>query len=149
VALEYRLTVAGDTPVNLIAERAFPLATERPTGIAPRLAADHKKTYGFDVTIAAGRDGYFDLEADDGSWEWEPESYVRIEFRLDKQADARWMVTNMLTVIRRVLDTGTEDATFDFNGDLLLFARRDGELTKHHRGTWWERYSPGNQLIPE
>lgn len=72
---------------------------------------------------------------------------VRIGFRLDKSADARWAVTNMLTVVRRVLDTGPEDATFDFNGDVLLFARRDGELTKHRRDTWWERYSPGNHLI--
>jgi hypothetical protein len=54
----------------------------------------------------------------------------------------------MLTVVRRILDTGPEDATFDFNGDILLFARRNGELTKHRRETWWEHYSSGNQLIP-
>jgi hypothetical protein len=148
MALEYRLTIAGDTPVNQVAERAFPEADERPTGVAPRLAADHKEKYGFDVTVVAGQGGYFDLETDDGSWEWEPEFYVRVEFRLDKSADARWAVTNLLTVVRRVLDTGPEDATFDFNGDILLFVRHDGDLTKHRLGTWWERYSAGNQLIP-
>lgn len=148
MALEYRLTLAGETPVNQVAERAFPEAGERPTGTAPRLAVDHKERYGFDVTIVAGRDGYLDLETDDGSWEWEPESYVRVGFRLDKFADARWAVTNVLAVVRRVLDTGREDATFDFNGDILLFDRRNGELTKHRHDTWWERYSSGNQLIP-
>jgi hypothetical protein len=148
MALEYRLTLAGDTPVNQVAERAFPEAADRPTGTAPWLAADHKQEFGFDVTVVAGRDGYLDLETDDGSWEWEPESYVRVGFRLDKLADARWAVTNVLTVVRRVLDTGREDATFDFNGDILLFARRNGKLTKHRQGTWWERYSSGNQLIP-
>lgn len=148
MALEYRLTLAGDTPVGEVAERAFPEPSERPIGIAPQLTADHKQAYGFDVTVQAGRDGYLDLETDDGSWEWEPASYVRVAFRLDKFADARWAVTNVLTVVRRVLDTGPEDATFDFNGDLLLFARRDGELTKHRRETWWERYSSGSQLIP-
>lgn len=141
MAVEYRLILAGDTPVNQVAERAFPEAGDRPTGTAPRLAADLKEKYGFDVTVVAERDGYFDLETDDGSWEWEPESYVRVEFRLDKFADARWAVTNVLTVVGRLLDTGPEDATFDFNGDILLLARRGGELTKHRRGTWWERYS--------
>jgi hypothetical protein len=141
MAVEYRLILAGDTPVNQIAERAFPEASERPAGTAPRLVADHKEKYGFDVTVMAGSDGYFDLETDDGSWEWEPPSYVRVEFRLDNSADSDRVVANMLAVVRRLLDTGTEDATFDFNGDILLFARCDGELTKHRRGTWWVRYS--------
>jgi len=54
----------------------------------------------------------------------------------------------MLTVVRRVLDTGVEDATFDFNGDVLLLARLKGELTKHRRETWWDHYPSANQLIP-
>ncbi|WP_250008066.1 SitI3 family protein [Actinoplanes sp. M2I2] len=148
MALEYRLTLAGECSAEGMAERAFPVMSERPTGVAPRLSADHQAEYGFDVTISAGHGGYLDLETDQGSWEWEPDSYVRITFRLGKFADARWAVTNMLTVVRRVLDTGREDATFDFNGDILLLARRAGELTKHRRDTWWERYASGNQLIP-
>ncbi|WP_369077366.1 SitI3 family protein [Paractinoplanes pyxinae] len=44
----------------------------------------------------------------------------------------------------KLLDTGAEDATFDFNGDILLFVRRDGVLTKHRRDTWWQRYSAGD-----
>jgi hypothetical protein len=146
MALEYGLTLAGDTPITQVAARAFPEMSERPTGTV--LFADHKEKYGFDVTIVAERGGYFDLETDDGSWEWEPESDVRVDFRLDKFADLRWVVTNMLTVVRRVLDTGPEDATFDFNGDILLFARRKGELTKHRRDRWWDYYPSGDQLIP-
>jgi len=148
MALEYRLTLAGETPVDLVAERAFPEPAERPTGIAPRLFADHKDQYGFSVTMVAGQGGYLALDTGDGWWEWEPESYVRVNFRLDKFADIRWVVTNMLTVVRRVLDTGPEDATLDFNGDVLLLARRDGTLTKHHRDTWWEHYAGADQLIP-
>jgi len=147
MALEYGLTLAGETPVYVVAARAFPEASERPSGIV--LFADHKEKYGFDVTVLAERDSYFDLETDDGSWEWEPESDVRVGFRLDKFADLRWAVTNMLSVVRRVLDTGPEDVTFDFNGDILLFARRKGELTKHRRGTWWEHCPAGDQLIPD
>ena len=148
MATEYTMTLAGDLPVAKVAERAFPEAGERPIGIPPRLSADHKEKHGFDVTILGGRDGYLDLDTDDGSWEWEPESYVRIGFRLNDAGDARWAVANLLTVVRRVLDTGPEDATFDFNGDILLFSRHDGRLTKHRRDTWWNRYDAANQLIP-
>nr|BFE75730.1 hypothetical protein GCM10020092_090310 [Actinoplanes digitatis] len=115
--------------------------------VPPRLTVDHRESYGFIVTVLPGRDGYLDLETDGGSWVWEPKSYVGIQFRLDKFADLRWAVTNMLGVVRRALDTGPEDATFDFNGDILLFARLDGELTKHRR-TWWEHYSSGDRSIP-
>ncbi|MCO8275825.1 SitI3 family protein [Actinoplanes sp. TRM 88003] len=149
MATTYKLILMGDTPVNQIAERAFPVVGERPIGVAPRLAADLKDRYGFDVTVAAGRTGFLDLETDDGSFEYEPESYVRVVFRLDRLADPLWAVANILSAVRRVLDTGSEDAIFDFNGDILLFARWDGVLTKHRRGTWWERYSAGNQLIPD
>lgn len=146
MALEYGLTLAGDTPTVEVAARAFPDVSERPTGTV--LFAELKEKYGFDVTIVAERDGYLDLETDNGSWEWEPESDVRVDFRLDKFADLRWVVTNMLTVVRRVLDTGTEDAAFDFNGDILLLARCKGELTKHRRERWWDYYPSANELFP-
>jgi hypothetical protein len=148
MALEYRLTLAGGTPVDLLAQRAFPEAAERPTGIAPRLFADHKERYGFSVTIVSGQAGYLALDTGEEWWEWEPESYIRVNFRLDKFAEIRWVVTNMLTVVRRVLDTGPEDAAFDFNGDVLLLARLKGELTKYRRENWWDHYPSANQLIP-
>ena len=40
MATQYKLTLAGDTPVNQVAERAFPAADDRPTGVAPVLVAD-------------------------------------------------------------------------------------------------------------
>jgi hypothetical protein len=143
MAVQYKLILAGDTPVNQVAERAFASADDGPASVAPRVAVDLKADLGFDVTIAAGRDRSFDWETDDGSWEWELDQFVRLTFRLDKAADPRWAVANVLAVVGRVLDTGPEDATFDFNGDILLFVRRDGVLTKHRRDTWWERYSAG------
>ncbi|SNY47287.1 SitI3 family protein [Paractinoplanes atraurantiacus] len=147
MALEYRLILAGETPVNQVAARAFPEADERPLGVAPQLSADHLERYGFGVSILAGRHGYFDVQTDEGTWEWEPDAYVLINFRLDKFADAQRTVTNMLTVVRRLLETGSEDATFSFNGDILLFARHNGTLTKHRRATWWETNPAGDQLI--
>jgi hypothetical protein len=67
---------------------------------------------------------------------------------LSRFADLRRVATNMLAVVRRVPDTGPEDATFDLNGDILLFARHNGQLTAYRRDRWWDYYRPGDQLIP-
>ncbi len=148
MALEYRLTLAGTTPVDEVAARALPNLEERPTGTPPLLSKALFDRYGFLLTIHAGSDAYFDAMSDDGPWEWEPEAYVAVGFRMDKFADFRWEVRNMLTIVRRVLDTGTENAALVFNGDVLLLARFDGVLTKHRR-SWWDSYPDADQVIPE
>ncbi|AGZ46444.1 SitI3 family protein [Actinoplanes friuliensis] len=147
MALEYRLVLAGDTPVEQVAGRAFPDPEELPTGVIPLLTADLFDRYGFSVAVRAGRNGYVDVESDEGSWEWEPEAYVSLSFRMDKFADQPPLVINMLTAIRRVLNTGSEDAAFILNGDVLLLTRFDGKPVKHRR-TWWENYPGAADLIP-
>src|SRR5262249_21297619 len=119
MAIEYRMTLACGTPVELLAERAFPAPEERPTGAPPLLSATLFDRYGFQVHLAAGENGYLDADG----WEWKPPAYVSINFRFDKFADREWVVTNMITAVRRVLTTGPEDAAFIFNGDVLLLTR--------------------------
>ena len=148
MAIEYELTLAGETPGDQVAERAFPDPAERPTGTLPLLTVDLKEPRGFTVTVLAGRDGYVDVESDAGMWEWEPESYVSLSFSMDKFADPEWAEANMLTVVHRVLATGPEDAAFALNGDILLLTRFNGELVKHRRDKWWDFYPASNQLIP-
>jgi hypothetical protein len=148
MAIEYDLTCSGDTPVNQMAERALPDPDDRPTGTAPLLSAALDARCGFGATILAGTNGYVDALSDDGSWEWEPSTYVLVGFRLDKEADRRWAVTNMLTVVRRVLDSGSEDAALVLNGDLLLLTRFDGLLVKHNRDQWWSHYPGAHDAIP-
>jgi hypothetical protein len=140
MAIEYRLTLAGSTPVEQVAERALPDPAERPTGTA-RLSADLYDRYGFDVTIRAGQNGYYDAESDNGTWEWEPETYVAVTFRMEKNTDSDRAVRNMLTVVRCVLDSGDEDAALIFNGDVLLFTRFSEDLVMHRRDGWWTRYA--------
>lgn len=84
--------------------------------------------------------------SDDGSWEWEPEPYVTVGFRLDKDADRNWAVSNMMTVVRRVLGSGREDAVLVLNGDILLLARLDGAFARHHIDDWWAAY-PGVDVL--
>ena len=148
MSIEYRLTIAGNVPVNLVAERAFPDPSERPTGTASLLSADLYDRSGFGVTIRADHNGYVEIESDQGIWEWEPETYLDLTFRMDKDADPNWAVINMLTVVRRVLATGPEDIAFTFNIDSLLLTRFDGTLVKHNRGGWWANYPGADQLIP-
>jgi hypothetical protein len=147
MALEYRLTLAGDTPVELLAARAFPEPEDRPTGTPPILRAALSEKLGFLVTIRSGQNGYLDATSDDGDWEWEPGPYVAVGFRLDKDVDREQSVTNMATAIRRVILSGSEDAAFLFNGDVLLFTRFNGNIVKHNRDDWWSHHDAADQLI--
>jgi len=146
VAIEYDLTLAGQTPVQQLAERALPNPDERPTGTAPFLAVDLDEKYGFDVTVASGADAYINVETDAGVWTWEPAAFAAVSFGMDKFADADWAVTNMIRVVRRVLETGAEDAVLVLNGDVLLLSRLDGRLVLHNRDRWWS-YHPGAEEV--
>ncbi|MBM2623452.1 hypothetical protein JIG36_48960 [Actinoplanes sp. LDG1-06] len=149
MAIEYGLVLAGGTPVEQVAARAFPVLDERPVGTAPLLVAALNETYGFVVTVRSGASRYVEVVSDEGSWEWEPSPFTSVSFRFDKWADdIGWQVRNMLTVVRRVLDTGDEDAAFSFNGDILLLRRLNGVTTKHRRAEWWEHYDGADQVIP-
>lgn len=147
MAIEYDLTLAGNTPIEQLAERALPEPAERPTGTTPFLTADLDDKYGFDVTVAIGSDAYINVETDSGNWTWEPATFAAVRFGMDKFADADWAVTNMITVVRRVLDTGTEDAVLVVNGDVLLLSRLDGRLVRHNRDRWWSYHPAADRLI--
>jgi hypothetical protein len=59
MAIEYRLLLDGNTGVEQVAD-----PDERPTGTPPLLHADLYDRYGFEVTVRASRDGYYDAESD-------------------------------------------------------------------------------------
>jgi hypothetical protein len=149
MSIEYDLTLAGGSPIDQVAARAFPDPHERPAGTAPLLSADLRTRYGFNVAVLPDDRGYVEAQSDDGRWVWEPEPCVSLGFRLDKSEDLDGAVTSMLAAVRRVLDSGPEDAAFTFDNDLLLFTRLDGVFTKHRRATWWDHYPVANQLFPE
>jgi hypothetical protein len=68
---------------------------------------------------------------------------------MDKEADVEWAVVNMLTVVWRALETGSEDAALVLNGDLLVLTRLDGVLVKHHRDGWWASYPAANAVFAD
>jgi hypothetical protein len=149
MAIEYGLTLGGDTNAQEVAERALPVPAKSPPEIAPVLSADLRESHGFAVTLLAMERGYIEAESDDGLFEWEPENYVAVGFRLNKDADREWAVLNMLTIVWRVLATGDEDGALVLNGDLLVLSRLDGVLVKHHRDGWWNSYPAANAVFPD
>ncbi|MCM4079993.1 SitI3 family protein [Paractinoplanes hotanensis] len=148
MATEYELTLAGGTPGEVVAERAFPDLAERPTGTAPLLVSALDDRYGFVATVKSGRSRFVEVLSDDGNWEWEPEPYTSVMFRMAKTSDLDHQVVSMLTVVRRVLSTGSEDAAFFVNGDILLLTRLNGVVVKHRRDKWWAIHEGSDQIVP-
>lgn len=153
MAVEYRLTLAGDIPAEQVAECAVPDPAERPvpTGFGETRGARLYDRYGFSLSVTPGRNGYYDARDDDGSrWEWEINAYVDLDISVSKNDDRITEGTsNMLALVGRVLACRPEDAALVLNGDVLLLTRVDGVLRKHHRTTWWNHYSFANQVIPD
>lgn len=149
MSLSYRLTLAGPVTVDELTERAFPDLTERPAGAGPAFAADVHEKYGFIASLRSGRNGYVDIETDDGDWEWEPDPFAAISFDVDDETNRDQLAVNLVTVVRRVLRSGSEDAAFVINGDYLLLGRFGGHVKKHSHERWWAFYPAADELIFE
>ncbi|MEV4639148.1 SitI3 family protein [Actinoplanes sp. NPDC049548] len=146
MALEYRVVLAAGTAAEEVAQRAIPDAADRWTGSPSFLSVALWDRYGFELTVRSGREGYVEIEVDGGIQVWEPESYVSLTFRMDKDADPDWNVPNMLTVVRRVLASGAEDAAFTFDIDILLLTRFKDVIVKFDRD-WWASSAEVDQLV--
>ncbi|MBN1174043.1 MAG: hypothetical protein JXA67_17855 [Micromonosporaceae bacterium] len=141
MALEYRLTLAGQIPLADLAARAFPDPVERPTPYGAILTRDLYDRFGFGVSILGERHDIVEAEADAGLWGWDLDASVDLTFRMGKDPDRRELgVRSMLEAVGRVLESGSEDAALTLNGDLLLLTRMDGAVSKHNQATWWNHY---------
>jgi hypothetical protein len=157
MAIEYSLTLAGQTPVEEIAVRVMPDPAHRPTPtptLAPGgrlLSAGLQEQLGFGLSVFAGHGhSFLAADGDDGEWEWEPENYIDVTFRMSKDPDLRIAgIRPMLEAVARLLATGPEDAAFMLNGEVLLLTRFDGAVRKHNRTRWWDHYGFPNEIIPD
>ncbi|MFG1953587.1 SitI3 family protein [Micromonospora sp. NPDC048830] len=148
MATEYRLTLAGDIPLDVLAGVVTPDgAEESATDGRPRvLSADLSDRCGYTVSIYAGSHGYFEAEDGDGSvWEWEPERYVNIGFRLGKDESSDRATREMLASVAQVLGERPEDAALILDADWLLLTRFSGTLRRHAL-SWWGVHG-GDDLI--
>ncbi|HEY0698129.1 MAG TPA: SitI3 family protein [Micromonospora sp.] len=141
MAIEYRLTLAGDIPLEEVAALAAPEATEKPapSGYPRLLSADLDRQYGYSVSITAGHGGYYDAEDDEGSlWVWEPDAYVDIDFRMSGNDPSHQGRINMLAAVARVLTGRTEDAALVQGGNWLMLTRVAGRLRRHNTADWYD-----------
>ncbi|MFY1700215.1 SitI3 family protein [Micromonospora sp. WMMA1923] len=142
MAVEFRLVLAGDPPINEIAAltAAEPAETPQPAfkpGVYTARLYDQR---GYAIAVRAGSNGYYEAETDgDARWEWEPDTYVNVTFsmRADDLVDKG--IPNMVTAVARVLAGGDEDAALIQDGNYLYLTRTDGVIRKHHPN-WWNHY---------
>jgi hypothetical protein len=149
MTVEYRLTLAGDTPIADVAARVLPDAADRIEPYGPGLTAD-LADHGLSLTIRSRADAYLEGEADDPTtpWIWEPSPCIHITCHLAADPDLRETGTHIvLDIVGRVLSTGTEDAALMLNSDYLLLTRVGGVVTKHRRSVWWDHYGWPNEVL--
>lgn len=149
MAVEYRLTLAGNIPADQVAECAIPDPAERPrpTDFDGVLSVRLYDRYGFALSVVSGRDGYYEAQDDAARWQWELETYVDLDFRMDKEDPTTTGTLNMVTVVARVLQCRDEDAALTLNDDLLLLTRVGGVIRKHNRSLWWDRYGFADEAV--
>ncbi|WP_433532335.1 SitI3 family protein [Micromonospora sp. CA-263727] len=140
MAIEYRLTLAGDLPLEQVAQLAVPGATETSTASGGRmLTADLNDEHGYVIDITGGRHGYYCAEDDGGAlWEWEPEAYVDVNFYMRKDTIADKGKPHMLATVATILAGTTQDAGLTLNGDVLMLTRVAGTIQLHNRDGWYD-----------
>ncbi|MEV4197478.1 MULTISPECIES: SitI3 family protein [Micromonospora] len=140
MAIEYRLTLAGDIPLEQVAQLAAPGAAEMSTVSGGRmLSADLNEQYGYVIDITSGRNGYYCAEDDGGSlWQWEPQAYVDVTFHMRKDTLTDKGKPHMLAAVARILASRDEDAALTLNGDFLMLTRVAGAIRKHNAGEWYD-----------
>ncbi|MFI0794189.1 SitI3 family protein [Micromonospora rubida] len=140
MAIEYRLTLAGDIPLEQMAELTAPGATETSTLSGGRmLSVDLNEERGYVVDVTGGRHGYYCAEDDGGSlWQWEPEAYVDVTFYMRKDTLAEKGKPHMLASVARILTCRAEDAALTLNGDVLMLTRVAGAVQKHNTNGWYD-----------
>ncbi|MFG1892354.1 SitI3 family protein [Micromonospora sp. NPDC049051] len=144
MSITYRLTLAGDVPLELVAGLVAPGAAETPTPAGNRLlSANLNDESGFVVSITSGRHGYYEAEADGAVWAWEPEAYVDIGFHMRKDTLTEKGRPHMLRAVGRVLADRSEDAALVLNDNWLMLTRVDGVIRRHNEADWYDEAYDG------
>ncbi len=115
MALEYALIVVGRASVSEMRAR-LDVSADAPFG----------------VSLRRGKRGYFES----GAWTLEPDTYLQVGFRVDKEADPRNVARSLVDVVERALAGGEEDIAFIQNGDVLVLERVGGEVRRLRVGFW-------------
>ncbi|MEH1101961.1 SitI3 family protein [Micromonospora sp. CPCC 205561] len=140
MSITYRLTLAGDVPLEQVAALTAPGATETTTVSGARmLSAGRGDESGYAVSIVSGRHGYYAAEDDGGAlWEWEPETYVDVDFHMRKDVLTEKGRPHMLRTVGRILADRPEDAALVLNDNWLMLTRVGGTVRRHNEADWYD-----------
>lgn len=148
MGIEYRLTLDGDISSEALAARAMPEPADRPVstpGDPPALLrAALYESHGFFLTIVPRDRASVAAEDEDGELRvWDIGRNAMVSFDMEKfddYEDSRRAIVAMLSAVRGVLQTGTEDAALTLNGDTLLLHRLGGVVHTFNRTRWWAHH---------
>ncbi|MEU8300886.1 SitI3 family protein [Micromonospora sp. NPDC048909] len=139
MSIDYELTLAGDVPLERVAELIAPGAVELWSPAGNRLlSTGPDDEYGYGVSITSGSDGYYEAEDGGTQWYWEPKRYVDITFHMDKETLAERGRPSMLRAVAKILNNRDEDAALVLNSNWLLLTRLGGRLRKHNAADWYD-----------
>ena len=150
MAVEFRLTLAGDVPLTHVADLVATNAVERPqpNDTNPQLlSARLYDTCGYALSVNAGTNGYFDADDDGSRWEWEPQTFVDIDFSMRAEDIVDRGIPAMIKAVARVLVGRQEDAALVQDGNWLLLTRIEGQIRRHNP-SWWSHYGVTDLITP-
>lgn len=113
------------------------------------MSVDLRDGYGFTLILRTGRNGYYQGQDDDGSeWEWEPDNFVNLTFRMVKDDHVEKGIPCMLRIVSCLLASHTGDVALVLNSEALLLTRFDGVFRRHQRALWWDHYGLTDEAVP-
>lgn len=139
MAMSFMLTLAGTTSVDELIARAFPDPATRPEfgPAGEAFSADLRREAGFSVSVMEGTDGYVDATVLGAAWLWEPPTYTSLQFRWAPGADPKRATRAMVAIVKRVLDSGEEDAAFVSDTEALLLRRDENGTVRFSEDDFW------------
>jgi hypothetical protein len=150
MAVEYRLTLAGEHSPEDVAACAVPDPVERPrpSTVSRFLVSNLYEQHGFSLDVGTEVGGYYDATDDNGDvWEWETDQSLIVGFSMGKGDIVEKGIPDMLCMVSRILSSCPDDAALVQTDGGLLLTRMSGILRKHNRATWWDHYKFADAII--
>jgi hypothetical protein len=149
VAIDYYLAIATDASPVAIAAIALPdLAVHEAADLPGVFTTDTRASHGFGVVLRTARNQWVSGVSDDGGeWEWAPDVYASVSFRMAKNDDSGKGMPNMLAAIARVMAALKDDLAFT-SDNFVYLTRFAGQVVKYHRKDFWDWYEFANTIVP-
>jgi hypothetical protein len=150
MAIDYYLAIATDASPVAIAAIALPdLSVHEAADFPGLFTTDTRASHGFGIALRTARNEWVSCVNDDGGeWEWAPDVYASVSFRMAKDDISGKGMPNMLRAIARVMAAMSEDLAFT-SDNFLYLTRFGGTLVKYHRKDFWDWYEFANTIVPE